>query len=256
MARITIEDGLRRVNNRYQLVHVVAKRVRQFRQKSRHWVSSPKNKDGVIALREVAAAKVKVLEKKPQPVREKKLEPQDKKEKKERQSMKKTIKAETTTRKMEVASAQGFTTRPAPKQTAVKTSGIKAETTTRKTEVAPAQGLTTKPAAKQTAVKTSGIKKEYVKGEDLCRVTFRLPSVAAVKAQSVHIVGDFNDWNIHGSPMKKTQNGDYTITLDLTPGKEYHFRYLIDESKWENDWNADKYVRSPYGDSDNSVVVV
>ncbi len=56
--------------------------------------------------------------------------------------------------------------------------------------------------------------------------------------------------------MKKAQNGDYTITLDLTPGKEYHFRYLIDESKWENDWNADKYVRSPYGDSDNSVVIV
>jgi 1,4-alpha-glucan branching enzyme len=132
----------------------------------------------------------------------------------------------------------------------------KEETTSRKTEVASAQGWATKPAAKATAVKTSGIKKEYIKGEDLCRVTFRLPSVAAVKARTVHIVGDFNDWNIHGSPMKKAQNGDYTITLDLTPGKEYHFRYLIDESKWENDWNADKYVKSPYGDSDNSVVIV
>jgi DNA-directed RNA polymerase omega subunit len=255
MARITIEDGLRRVNNRYQLVHVVAKRVRQLRQGSRHLVSSLKNEDIVIALREVAAAKVNVLENKLEPQNK-----QEKQEKKERQSMKKTNKAETTSRKIEVASAQGFTTKPAAKETAVKTSGIKAETTGRKTEVASAQGWTTKPAARQTAVKTSGktsgIKKEYVKGEDLCRVTFRLPSVAAVKAQSVHIVGDFNDWNIHGSPMKKAQNGDYTITLDLTPGKEYHFRYLIDESKWENDWNADKYVRSPYGDSDNSVVIV
>jgi 1,4-alpha-glucan branching enzyme len=170
--------------------------------------------------------------------------------------MKKTKKEETISRKTEVASAQGWATKPAAKATAVKAPAIKEETTSRKTEVASAQGWATKPAAKATAVKTSGIKKEYIKGEDLCRVTFRLPSVAAVKARTVHIVGDFNDWNIHGSPMKKAQNGDYTITLDLTPGKEYHFRYLIDESKWENDWNADKYVKSPYGDSDNSVVIV
>ena len=56
--------------------------------------------------------------------------------------------------------------------------------------------------------------------------------------------------------MKKLKNGNYAVTLELKPGREYQFRYLIDESKWENDWNADKYVKSPYGDSDNSVVVV
>ena len=55
--------------------------------------------------------------------------------------------------------------------------------------------------------------------------------------------------------MKKLKKGEYTIKLDLEPGREYQFRYLIDELKWENDWNADKYVQSPYGDSDNSVVM-
>jgi hypothetical protein len=51
--------------------------------------------------------------------------------------------------------------------------------------------------------------------------------------------------------MKKMKNGSFTITLDLEPGREYQFRYLIDDVVWENDWNADKYTKSPYGDSDN-----
>ncbi len=56
--------------------------------------------------------------------------------------------------------------------------------------------------------------------------------------------------------MKKLKDGDYSIKLDLETGRAYQFRYLIDEVKWENDWNADKYVRSVYGDCDNSVVIV
>ena len=86
-------------------------------------------------------------------------------------------------------------------------------------------------------------------------MTFRLPKTAATDAKSVCIVGDFNNWNIHADLMKRLKNGDYAIKLDLEPGKEYQYRYFIDESKWENDWKADKYVRSLYGDSDNSVVM-
>ena len=104
-------------------------------------------------------------------------------------------------------------------------------------------------------VSNSGIRKEYIKTKNAYRVTFRLPKVAAPDVKSVCIVGDFNNWNIHANPMKKLKNGDYTIALHLEPGREYPFRYLIDESRWENDWNADKYVKSCYGDSDNSVVV-
>lgn len=100
-----------------------------------------------------------------------------------------------------------------------------------------------------------GIKKEYFKTRHICRVTFRLPKTAATDAKSVCIVGDFNNWNIHADLMKRLKNGDYAIKLDLEPGKEYQYRYFIDESKWENDWKADKYVRSLYGDSDNSVVM-
>lgn len=60
MARITIEDCLSRVANRFVLVHMVAQRVRQIREGSEYLVSSPKNEDIVVSLREVAAAKVRL----------------------------------------------------------------------------------------------------------------------------------------------------------------------------------------------------
>ena len=58
MARITIEDCLERVENRYELVHLATKRVKQLREGAEPLVSS-KNKDIVTALREIASGKVK-----------------------------------------------------------------------------------------------------------------------------------------------------------------------------------------------------
>ena len=58
MARITIEDCLRKVENRFELVNMVSRRVRQIREGSDYLVSSPKNEDIVVSLREVAAGKV------------------------------------------------------------------------------------------------------------------------------------------------------------------------------------------------------
>jgi len=58
MARITIEDCLEQVENRYELVHLTVKRVKQLRAGSERIVRS-KNKDIVTCLREIAAGKVK-----------------------------------------------------------------------------------------------------------------------------------------------------------------------------------------------------
>jgi len=57
MARVTIEDCLERVENRYELVHLTVKRVKQLREGEDALVRS-KNKDVVTALREIAAGKV------------------------------------------------------------------------------------------------------------------------------------------------------------------------------------------------------
>jgi DNA-directed RNA polymerase subunit omega len=58
VARITIEDYMKKVHNRILLVNIVVKRMRQIREGSDYLVSSPKNEDIVVALREVAAGKV------------------------------------------------------------------------------------------------------------------------------------------------------------------------------------------------------
>ena len=57
MARVTIEDCLDRVENRYELVHLCAKRVKQLRSGDESTVRS-KNKEVVTALREIAAGNV------------------------------------------------------------------------------------------------------------------------------------------------------------------------------------------------------
>jgi 1,4-alpha-glucan branching enzyme len=123
-------------------------------------------------------------------------------------------------------------------------------------KVEPKKIPSKKSSQKNMDLSKGGIKKEYLKSEGVCKVSFRLPYSAAPDAKSVHIVGEFNNWAIHTNPMKRLKKGDYTITLELSPGREYQFRYLIDESKWENDHYADRYIRSPYGDCDNSVVAV
>lgn len=66
MARITIEDCLKRTHNRFKLVHLAAARVRQIREGSEYLVNSPKNEDIVVALREVAAGKVVEKQKLPE----------------------------------------------------------------------------------------------------------------------------------------------------------------------------------------------
>ena len=59
MARITIEDCLDKVENRFELVHLTSKRVKQIREGADVLVKS-KNKEIVNALREIAAGKVKL----------------------------------------------------------------------------------------------------------------------------------------------------------------------------------------------------
>ncbi|NIR18018.1 MAG: DNA-directed RNA polymerase subunit omega [Desulfobacterales bacterium] len=57
MARITVEDCLQKVNNRFALIHMAAKRVRQLRKGAEAMVVA-KNRDVVISLREIAAGNV------------------------------------------------------------------------------------------------------------------------------------------------------------------------------------------------------
>ena len=58
MARVTIEDCLKNVDNRFTLVHLAAKRVRQVREGADFLVPPSKNEDVVTVLREIAAGRI------------------------------------------------------------------------------------------------------------------------------------------------------------------------------------------------------
>jgi DNA-directed RNA polymerase subunit omega len=59
MARVTVEDCLRNVENRFLLVMLASKRVKQLYKGSRSLIENrSNNKNVVLALREVAAGKL------------------------------------------------------------------------------------------------------------------------------------------------------------------------------------------------------
>ncbi|GAB5382554.1 MAG: isoamylase early set domain-containing protein [Aliiglaciecola sp.] len=99
-------------------------------------------------------------------------------------------------------------------------------------------------------------KKQYLKSKPVCKVTFKLSKEEAKNADSVKLVGDFNNWDVEALPMKKLKNGTFSSTVELKKDSEYQFRYLLNDNEWENDWNADAYVTSPVSFDENSVVSV
>ena len=99
------------------------------------------------------------------------------------------------------------------------------------------------------------LKKHQLKKKSVCKVTVTVPKQLGAFAGTVHLVGDFTDWNRSVTPMKWLKNGSFTATLFLRQDAEYEFRYLLDGLTWENDPQADKYAPNAYG-GENSVVVV
>ncbi len=98
------------------------------------------------------------------------------------------------------------------------------------------------------------ITKKKLKSRPVCKVTFKLSEKEANSAKKINIVGEFNNWDFNATPMTRLKKGVFTATVDLEQGKEHQFRYLLDGTHWENDPTADKFVPTPYGDSENSVI--
>ncbi|HYY18962.1 MAG TPA: isoamylase early set domain-containing protein [Streptosporangiaceae bacterium] len=83
-------------------------------------------------------------------------------------------------------------------------------------------------------------------------VTFTLP--AEVGAGDVALCGDFNGWTTGPIPLIRDSD-NWQVTIPLTPGNSYRYRYLLDGERWENAWQADRYEPNPFG-SDDSVIIV
>lgn len=97
------------------------------------------------------------------------------------------------------------------------------------------------------------IKKSFISGKNVYQVTFSHPASAVSGKNKVVVLGDFNHWdNSKGLVLKSGKTG-FTASVELAAGT-YEFRYLIDNTTWENDHNADGYTSSPFAGIQNSVL--
>ena len=100
------------------------------------------------------------------------------------------------------------------------------------------------------------LQKRYLKTKPVSKVTFRLSVEAAAGSEDAHLVGEFNLWDPAATPMQRLKSGAFAVTLDLEPGRDYEFRYLLSDGTWANDGEADRYQPSGFPDAENSVVSV
>jgi 1,4-alpha-glucan branching enzyme len=99
-----------------------------------------------------------------------------------------------------------------------------------------------------------GIRKQFLKSRPVCKVTFNIPKKLGNAAEQAHVVSEFNGWSTCATPMKRLKNGAFSATVELEKGRSYQFRYLLGQSHWENDPDADDYRPTLFGDSQNSVI--
>ena len=86
----------------------------------------------------------------------------------------------------------------------------------------------------------------------IVKVAFTLP--AEIDAKQVALCGEFNDWS-PGTKLTRSGDSSWQTTVAPAPGA-YRYRYLIDNTRWENAWDAEDYVPNPYGGDDSVVVVI
>lgn len=67
MARVTIEDCLQNVDNRFALIHGAVKRAIQLKKGASPLIEDQGEKETVVALREIAADKILVYDRKDEP---------------------------------------------------------------------------------------------------------------------------------------------------------------------------------------------
>ncbi len=100
------------------------------------------------------------------------------------------------------------------------------------------------------------ITKKYLKTRPVCKVTFKISPEKGSEFKTAFLLGDFNEWDTKSIPMKKLKNGGFSVSVDLDINNEFKFRYLFDGVTWGNDEEADKSVPTPFGNDEDSVIVI
>ena len=134
----------------------------------------------------------------------------------------------------------------ATKKVSAKT--VVAEKPVKATKAAPAvKAEVAEKVVKSTAKKAApAAEKNIAKAAPVAKVTFTLPKEAVENAETVAVLGDFNNWQ-EGVLLQKQKDGSFKGTLELEKGRSYEYRFLINGSTWENAWNAEAYKPTPFG---------
>jgi hypothetical protein len=74
-------------------------------------------------------------------------------------------------------------------------------------------------------------------------------------ATRVALVGDFNDWDAHRTPMTRDNGSDlWSVSLPLTPGRHV-YAFVVDDSVWTLDPRAARARDADYGRAQSVIVV-
>ena len=95
------------------------------------------------------------------------------------------------------------------------------------------------------------VQKTYYKTKDYCKVKF---SFKANEAETIAILGLNSDWKTSVT-MSKKKDGSFSADVNLPKDSTHEFKYLVNETLWVSDPEADKEVPNDFGGS-NSVIVV
>jgi Glycogen recognition site of AMP-activated protein kinase len=74
-------------------------------------------------------------------------------------------------------------------------------------------------------------------------------------AERVSVVGDFNHWDVHATPLERpAAGGEWHAAVRLAPGRHV-YAFVVDGVRWEPDPAAPRAVDDDFG-SPNSVLMV
>jgi hypothetical protein len=93
--------------------------------------------------------------------------------------------------------------------------------------------------------------KTYYKTKDYCKVKF---SFKLVNAETVEILGLNSDWQ-NSIIMSKKKDGSFSADVTLPKDSKHEFKYLVNETEWLNEPEADDQQPNDFGGS-NSVIVL
>ena len=95
------------------------------------------------------------------------------------------------------------------------------------------------------------VQKTYFKTKDYCKVKF---AVNVENAETVEILGLNSDWE-NSIVMSKKKDGTFSCDVSLPKNSEHEFKYLVNETEWVNDPEADAQKPNEFGGV-NSVIVL